>query len=38
MTLANCTPPEDYPNQHRGDGIGEWVKQERDLVDTDVVL
>jgi primary-amine oxidase len=28
----------DYPNQHPGDGIGEWVKQERDLVDTDVVL
>jgi primary-amine oxidase len=28
----------DYPNQHHGDGIGEWVKQERDLTDTDVVL
>jgi len=28
----------DYPNQHPGAGIGEWVKQERDLVDTDVVL
>jgi primary-amine oxidase len=28
----------DYPNQHPGDGIGEWVKQERDLVNTDVVL
>jgi primary-amine oxidase len=28
----------DYPNQNPGAGIGEWVKQERDLVDTDVVL
>jgi primary-amine oxidase len=28
----------DYPNQHLGDGIGEWVKQERDLVNTDVVV
>jgi primary-amine oxidase len=28
----------DYPNQHPGDGIGEWVKQERDLANTDVVL
>jgi primary-amine oxidase len=28
----------DYPNQHAGDGIGAWVAQERDLVDTDVVL
>ncbi|MGI5132288.1 primary-amine oxidase [Pseudonocardia sp. CA-107938] len=28
----------DYPNQHPGDGIGEWVKQERDLENTDVVL
>ncbi|GGS16963.1 amine oxidase [Streptomyces humidus] len=28
----------DYPNQHPGDGIGEWVKQERDLLNTDVVL
>ncbi|NKE57386.1 primary-amine oxidase [Lentzea sp. PSKA42] len=28
----------DYPNQHPGDGIGEWVRQERDLVNTDVVL
>jgi len=28
----------DYPNQHPGDGIGEWVKQERGLVNTDVVL
>jgi primary-amine oxidase len=28
----------DYPNQHPGDGLGEWVKQERDLVNTDVVL
>jgi primary-amine oxidase len=28
----------DYPNQHAGDGIGTWVEQERDLVDTDVVL
>ncbi|MDP4501923.1 primary-amine oxidase [Nonomuraea turcica] len=31
-------PAGDYPNQHPGDGIGEWVKQERDLVNTDVVL
>ncbi|MFI0454176.1 primary-amine oxidase [Actinomadura sp. 6N118] len=31
-------PAGDYPNQHPGDGIGNWVKQERDLVDTDVVL
>ncbi|HEX6519351.1 MAG TPA: primary-amine oxidase [Streptosporangiaceae bacterium] len=31
-------PAGDYPNQHRGDGIGTWVRQERDLVDTDVVL
>ena len=28
----------DYPNQHPGDGLGRWVRQERDLVDTDVVL
>lgn len=28
----------DYPNQHPGDGIGNWVKQERDLLDTDIVL
>jgi primary-amine oxidase len=28
----------DYPNQHPGAGIGEWVKQERGLVDTDVVV
>jgi primary-amine oxidase len=28
----------DYPNQHPGAGIGEWIKQERDLVNTDVVL
>ena len=28
----------DYPNQHPGDGLGEWVKEERDLVNTDVVL
>lgn len=28
----------DYPNQHPGDGIGQWVKQERDLLNTDVVL
>ena len=28
----------DYPNQHPGDGIGQWIKQERDLVNTDVVL
>jgi len=28
----------DYPNQHPGAGIAEWVKQERDLVDTDVVV
>jgi primary-amine oxidase len=28
----------DYPNQHPGDGLGEWVKQERDLVDADVVV
>ena len=28
----------DYPNQHPGEGIGEWVKQERDLLNTDVVL
>lgn len=28
----------DYPNQHPGAGIGEWVQQERDLVDTDVVV
>jgi primary-amine oxidase len=31
-------PAGDYPNQHPGDGIANWVKQERDLVDTDVVL
>ncbi|TMR97816.1 primary-amine oxidase [Nonomuraea basaltis] len=31
-------PAGDYPNQHPGDGIGEWVKQERDLANTDVVL
>jgi primary-amine oxidase len=28
----------DYPNQHSGDGLGEWVKQERDLLNTDVVV
>ena len=28
----------DYPNQHPGAGIGEWVKQGRDLLDTDVVM
>jgi primary-amine oxidase len=28
----------DYPNQHPGDGLGEWVKQERDLTGTDIVL
>ncbi|MBP2328208.1 primary-amine oxidase [Kibdelosporangium banguiense] len=28
----------DYPNQHPGDGLGEWVKQERDLVNQDIVL
>jgi primary-amine oxidase len=31
-------PAGDYPNQHPGDGIGQWVEQERDLVNTDVVL
>jgi len=31
-------PAGDYPNQHPGDGIGDWVEQERDLVGTDVVL
>jgi primary-amine oxidase len=35
---AELHPAGDYPNQHPGDGIGEWVKQERDLVNTDVVL
>jgi primary-amine oxidase len=28
----------DYPNQHPGDGIGTWVRQERDLRNSDVVL
>jgi primary-amine oxidase len=28
----------DYPNQHPGDGVGDWVAQERDLARTDVVL
>ncbi|MFL6115846.1 MAG: thiamine pyrophosphate-binding protein [Catenulispora sp.] len=28
----------DHPNQHPADGIGRWVTQERDLVNTDVVL
>jgi primary-amine oxidase len=28
----------DYPNQHPGDGLGEWVKQERDLINEDIVL
>jgi primary-amine oxidase len=28
----------DYPNQHPGDGIGRWVRQERDLVGDDIVL
>ncbi|MEV4313693.1 hypothetical protein [Actinocrispum sp. NPDC049592] len=28
----------DYPNQHPGDGLGEWVKQERDLVNQDIVV
>jgi len=28
----------DYPNQHPGDGIGTWTTQERDLVNTDVVV
>jgi primary-amine oxidase len=31
-------PAGDYPNQHPGDGIANWVKQERDLENTDVVL
>jgi primary-amine oxidase len=35
---AELHPAGDYPNQHPGDGIGGWVKQERDLVNTDVVL
>ena len=28
----------DYPNQHPGDGLGNWVKQERDLVNEDIVV
>ena len=28
----------DYPNQHPGDGIGDWVTKERNLINTDVVL
>lgn len=29
----------DYPNQSRGgDGLEKWVEQDRDIVDTDVVL
>jgi primary-amine oxidase len=35
---AEMHPAGDYPNQHPGDGIGNWLKQERDLVSTDVVL
>jgi primary-amine oxidase len=35
---AESHPAGDYPNQHPGDGIGAWVRQERDLVNTDVVL
>ena len=35
---AEMHPGGDYPNQHPGDGIGAWVRQERDLADTDVVL
>jgi primary-amine oxidase len=35
---AELHPAGDYPNQHPGDGIGRWVQQERDLVNTDVVL
>ena len=35
---AELHPAGDYPNQHPGDGIGHWVQQERDLVNTDVVL
>jgi len=35
---AELHPAGDYPNQHPGDGIGQWVRQERDLEDTDVVL
>lgn len=31
-------PAGDYPNQHAGDGIGEWVKQNRDIENTDIVL
>jgi len=31
-------PAGDYPNQHPGEGIGEWVTQERDLEITVVVL
>ena len=31
-------PAGDYPNQHPGDGIATWIRQERDLVNTDVVL
>jgi primary-amine oxidase len=31
-------PAGDYPNQHPGDGIGTWLRQERDLVNTDIVL
>ena len=28
----------DYPIHHPGDGLGTWVKQERDLVNEDVVV
>jgi primary-amine oxidase len=35
---AEMHPAGDYPNQHPGDGIGTWIRQERDLVNTDVVL
>ena len=35
---AELHPAGDYPNQHPGAGIGQWIKRDRDLTNTDVVL
>jgi primary-amine oxidase len=35
---AERFPAGDYPNQHAGDGIGEWVKANRSLENEDIVV